>query len=63
VLARLLMSYWKAWTSSWPRTWFVSARDPAEGITMRRMRPSVTPPVPSPMPWTTFVWRKSDPLA
>ena len=57
-------SSWKACTSSWPSTWSVPASDPADGMMMRRRRPSVTPPVPSPRsPETVLVCLKSALLA
>ena len=45
-----VMSYWKAWVSSWPMTWFRSPSVPPVGSTIRRRSASVTPPVPSPRP-------------
>ena len=33
----LVMSYWNAWTSSWPSTWSVSCIGPASGSTIRRL--------------------------
>jgi hypothetical protein len=54
------MSNWKACTSSWPSTRSVSASVGANGITMRRRAPSVTPPIESDrMPETTLVCENS----
>ena len=33
----LVMSYWNAWTSSWPSTWSVASIGPASGSTIRRL--------------------------
>ncbi len=44
-----VMSYWKACTSSWPRTWSVSWYELESGITIRCLNTSVKPPVPSPI--------------
>ena len=55
----LVMSYWNAWTSSWPSTWSVASIGPASGRTIRRLYASVTPPVPSPIsPSIALVCRK-----
>ncbi len=57
-------SYWKAWTSSWPRTWSVSPYVSAKGRITRFLSPSVTPPVPWEIePEIVFVCWKSGWLA
>ena len=35
---RPVMSYWKAWVSSWPITWSRSASVPPTGSTIRRRK-------------------------
>ena len=56
---RLNTSYWNWWTISWPITCSSSSYAPVNGRTIRCLKNSVTPPVPSPMspPMALVCWK------